>query len=77
MRSDFAEGDPNKIILDNNTFTFTPASEKGFEVFINWSEYDAFGGTDEYPIIVEIDCIGEGTIGIDGISGLRIMKCAS
>ena len=67
-RSDFEDSNPQKITLVNNTFSFTPASEKGFEVFISWSEYDAFGGNDEYPVVVEIDCTGEGTIGIAGIS---------
>ena len=61
--SDSEEG--NKITLVNNTFSFTPASEKGFEVFIDWSEYDAFGGNDEYPVVVQVDC--QGTIGFDGV----------
>lgn len=64
-RSDFEQSNPNKITLTNNTFSFTPTSEKGFEVFINWSEYDAFGGNDEYPVVVQVDC--QGTIGFDGV----------
>lgn len=64
-RSDFEQSNPNKITLTNNSFSFTPTSEKGFEVFINWSEYDAFGGNDDYPVIVEVDC--QGTIGFDGV----------
>ena len=61
--SEFEEG--NKITLTNNTFSFTPTSEKGFEVFIDWSEYDAFGGNDEYPVVVQLDC--QGIIGFDGV----------
>lgn len=62
-RSDSEEG--NKITLVNNTFSFTPTSEKGFEVFIDWSEYDAFVGNDAYPVVVQVDC--QGTIGFDGV----------
>ena len=67
-RSDFEEDHPNKITLENNTFSFTPTSEKGFEVFIEWSEYDAFGGNEGYPILVEVDCRGNGTIALQGVS---------
>lgn len=67
-RSDFEDGNSHKITLENNTFSFTPTSEKGFEVFIDWSEYDAFGGTEGYPILVEVDCSGNGTIALQGVS---------
>lgn len=67
-RSDFEDGNSHKITLENNTFSFTPTSEKGFEVFIDWSEYDAFGGTEGYPILVEVDCRGNGTIALQGVS---------
>lgn len=43
---------------DNKGFSFTPTTDDPFEVFIDWSEYDAFGETEEKPIIVEVECEG-------------------
>ena len=58
----------NKINLENNSFTFTPTSAAGFDVFIAWSEYDAFGPTDNKPVLVELECEGEGTVNVDDIA---------
>lgn len=55
-RSD-AEGE-NKITLDDKQFTFNPTTDDPFEVDIRWSAYDAFDGTVDKPIIVEVVCEG-------------------
>lgn len=71
-RSDLDADDPYRIPLtkNNNTysFSFTPESATGFDIIINWSEYDAFNGNDDFPILVEIECGGNGTIDLQDVS---------
>ena len=56
-RTNPGSGENPITLTDNNSkFTFTPTTDDPFEVFIDWSEYDAFNGTEEKPIIVEVEC---------------------
>ena len=56
-RTNPGSGENLITLTDNNSkFTFTPTTDDPFEVFIDWSEYDAFNGTEEKPIIVEVEC---------------------
>ncbi|MGN0506185.1 MAG: hypothetical protein ACI4FZ_06460 [Lachnospiraceae bacterium] len=66
-RTDYPDDNPNKLSLVGNTVSFTPKSTAGFRVEIWWSEYDAFGGNEDKPVIVEFNCIGDGTITPEGI----------
>lgn len=49
------------------SFDFTPATLSPLEVHIWWSEYDAFVGTDEKPVIVEIDKRNNGSIEVANV----------
>ena len=64
-----ADESAHKIVLSENTFSFTPTSNAPFEVEIWWSEYDAFGGTGDKPVVVEIDCQGDGSVEAQGVAG--------
>ncbi|MDD5900611.1 MAG: hypothetical protein PUC73_06950, partial [Lachnospiraceae bacterium] len=64
-----ADVSAHKIVLSENTFSFTPTSNAPFEVEIWWSEYDAFGGTGDKPVVVEIDCQGDGSVEAQGVAG--------
>ena len=63
-----AEDSTHKIVLSENTFSFTPSSNAPFEVQIWWSDYDAFEGTEDKPVIVEIDCQGDGSVEAQGVA---------
>ena len=62
-----ADDTAHKIVLSENTFSFKPSSNAPFEVQIWWSDYDAFEGTKDKPVVVEIDCHGNGSVGIQGV----------
>ena len=68
FRTDADDSD-HKIVLNENTFSFTPTSAAPFEVEIWWSEYDAFRGTGDKPVVVEIDCQGDGSVEAQGVAG--------
>ena len=50
-------------ISKQNTFTFTPAGEEGFEVNVWWSDYDDLVHYEE-EFLVALDCGREGSIAI-------------
>ena len=53
-RSNANTGDPNKIELDGNKFSFTPQSSDRFEVYVFWSDFDTvWFGEGEYMIQAE------------------------
>lgn len=68
LQAGFEDEYLHKLDLNNNTFTFTPESASPFEVNIWWSEYDRFGGTEEKPVIIEIDQRGNGFVRINNVN---------
>ncbi len=50
-------------INSQNAFTFTPATEEGFEVNIWWSDYDRIE-YNEGEFLLALDCREEGSIGV-------------
>ncbi len=60
-RSDFDEGDPDKIDINDNKFSFTPTEEAPIIVRVWWSEYDLFGPMDG-EFMVETHVFGSGDV---------------
>ena len=62
-RSDFPEGDENRIVIEDNEFTFTPEKESPFIVRIWWSEFDFFG-PEEGEYMTEVNVNGPGSVSV-------------
>ena len=63
-RSNANTGDPNKIELDGNKFSFTPQSSDRFEVYVFWSDFDTvWFGEGEY--MIQAECDPEGSMAFD------------
>ncbi|MBQ7161385.1 MAG: hypothetical protein IJR90_06735, partial [Clostridia bacterium] len=55
--------------FENNILTFTPANDKEVELFVCWTtgewDYDRFGGTEEKPVVVEVQWWNRGEVTIE------------
>ena len=48
----------------DNTFSFTPTDKYGFDIWINWSDFDAFWYDDRTEFIVAADHYFDGSVSI-------------